>query len=182
MRTLTAALQAAIGSGTRECKVELIDWVPHYRAVYSGGPFGRTDAALAGDGALVQAYNDGAGRVYVRRVLDPTQPSWGSWTLLTGLAATGAGVCLAQLSDRLRLFWQDSATTLIYAADSLDNGGTWSAPASLFDAGGAAAGIGADGASSTVFVLYAAAANTYRVAAWTLAGTWSKADWTLGNS
>ena len=60
----------------------------------------------------------------------------------------GAGVCLAPLSDRLRLFWQDSATTLIYAADSLDNGVTWSAPASLFDAGGTAAGIGADGATT----------------------------------
>src|SRR5207244_8377971 len=100
----------------------------------------------------------------------------------TGLAAAGAGLCIAHLSDRLRLFWQDSATTLIYAADSLDNGVTWSVPALLFDAGGTAAGIGADGANTTVFVLYAAAANIYRVAAWTLAGTWSKADWTLGNS
>jgi hypothetical protein len=53
MRTLSAALQAAIGSGTPECKVELIDWAPHYSAVFSGGPSGRTDAAIAGDGALV---------------------------------------------------------------------------------------------------------------------------------
>src|SRR5437867_846343 len=92
MRTLSAALQAAIGSGTPECKVELIVWAPHYSAVFSGGLSGRTDSAFA------------------------------------------------------------------------------------------AVGIGADGVSTTVFVLYTATANTYRVAAWTWAGSWSRSDWTLGTS
>ena len=33
MRPLSSTLQAAIGSGMPECKVELIDWAPHYSAI-----------------------------------------------------------------------------------------------------------------------------------------------------
>ena len=184
MRTLSAALQAAVvaGNATPDCRVELIDWAPHYTAVYTNGPQARGSAALALDGSIVQAYNDGAGNVYTRRVTDPTQASWGVWSARTAAAAAGAGVCVAALSDRVRLLWQDSASTQIYGADSFDSGQTWGASTSLFDAGGVCAGVAADSVSTQVLVCYAAAPNAYRLAVWSLGGGWTKADWTNGDS
>jgi hypothetical protein len=184
VRTLSAAVQAAVsaGNGVPDFKVELIDWVPHYAAAFSGGPAGRTGAVIAGDGALVQVYDDGAGQVFVRRVTDPTQVSWPAWLQLTTTARASGEVCLANIGGgTIRVFWQDSGTTNIVTRDSTDNGVTWSAAANLFDAGAAVAGIAADGVATQVFVLYLVGGN-WRGALWTSGTPWTKADWTLGDS
>ncbi len=181
MRALSPALLAAIGQAAPLVMLELIDAAPHYTAVYSGGPAGRTSAALAADGSLAQAYADGAGSIYARRVTDPTQPSWGVWSALTTTASANGALCLARLADRLRLFWQDGAGTQLVYRDSLDNGQSWSAAAFLFDAGAAVAGIAADGANGQVFVQYQVGA-LWRVALWSLASGWSKADWSNGDA
>lgn len=186
MRVLPAALTAAVtaGNGTPECRVELIDAAPHYAAVFTGGPSGRHGAAIAADGALVQAYNDGAGpgHIYVRRVGDPTQSSWGAWTALTAAAGAGAGVAVCRLSDRVRVLWQENATTFLDYSDSFDSGVSWSAAAQLFDPGAACSGVAADVSAGIVFVVYVVAANDYRVAVWTLGGGWVKTDWTNGDA
>src|SRR5579864_4414707 len=151
MRTLSAPLQAAIGNAAPLVQLELIDWAPHYAAVFTGGPTGRTSACLAFDGALVQAYNDVQGHVFARRVPDPTQASWGAWAQITAAANTNGVVCLSRLTDRLRLFWQDATTTQLFYADSLTNGASWTSPAALFDPAAALAGIAADSINSQVF-------------------------------
>ena len=181
MRALSPALQAAIGSAEPLVQLELIDWAPHYAAVFSGGPAGRTGAVIAFDGALVQAYSDGAGHLYVRRVADPTQSSWGAWTQITASANSSGLLCLACIGDRLRLFWPDAATTQLFYADSTSNGLSWTAPATLFDPAAPLAGIAADGTGTQVFLLYQTG-GLWRVALWTLGGSWTKADWTNGDA
>lgn len=181
MRSLSAPLQAAIGNAAPLVQLELIDWASHYAPVFTGGPAGRTSACLAFDGALVHAYNDLLGHVYARRVTDPTQASWGAWTQITSASNTSGVICLSKLADRLRVFWQDAATTQLFYADSLTNGASWTAPAALFDPAAALAGIAADGINSQVFVVYQVG-GLWRVALWTLGSGWTKADWTNGDS
>ena len=185
MRTLSAALQAATMTGTAAplLKLELLDAVPHYAAVFTGGPTGRHSAVLAADGAVVQAYHDGVQTVYARRVTDPTATSWGAWTVVAASAAPGAGVALARLSDRLRLFWQSGAGTAIQASDSFDNGASWGAPVALFDPGTAVSGLAADWDAGTVFAAYSVAGGLWRVAVWSLHGAaWAAADWSNGDA
>lgn len=185
MRTLTPALQAAVAGGTAAPAVtlELLDLAPHYAAVFTNGPAGRHGAALAADGAIVQAYHDGQHTIYARRVTDPAAMAWGAWATVAANAASSAGVTVARLSDRLRLLWQDGASTAIQAADSFDDGVSWSAAAPLFDPGATVSGLAADGAVQTIFVAYGAVGGSWRVAVWSLQGTtWTGTDWTNGDA
>jgi hypothetical protein len=181
VRTLPGPVSAGIAAGaTPDVKVELIDWALHYADLFISGPSGRNGAAVAADGTLVQVYNDGAGNIKYRRVADPSQVSWGAFSSLTSTANVSGVVCLAKLSDRLRVLWPDSATTNVVYRDSFDSGVTWSAAANLFDAGAAVAGISADASPNVVFVLYQVGIN-WRVAIWTFTVGWSRGDWSRGD-
>jgi hypothetical protein len=162
-------------------RLELIDAALHYAPVYTGGPMGRNSALLAADGAVVQAYHDGARTVYARRVMAPSMATWGAWVAVTTSAAPTAAPALVGLSDRVRLLWQDAATTTLYAADSFDGGASWGAATALFDSGATAAGLAADGDAATLFVAYTAGGG-WRVAVWTLGSGWTQADWTNGDA
>lgn len=185
MKPLSPTLSAAIAAGVSipAARLELLDAVPHDAPLFDGGPTGRHDATLAPDGAVAQAYLDAGGAVYARRVPDPTLSAWGMWTHITD-AAPAAGVALTMFDDRMRLLWQDAATTGVYASDSVDGGANWAPAALLFDPGATLAGLAADGAG-TVFVAYQTAGATWRVAVWADTdgtGTWRGADWDGGDA
>jgi len=184
MRPLTPELAAAVRQGAAAplVRLELVDHVPHYAVVYAGGPVGRNAAALAPDGAVVQAYHDESRTVYARRVADPTAASWGAWTAVATTAAPGAGVALTRIGGRLRLLWQDTATTGVYAAESTDGGLSWGAATLLFDPAAAVSALAADGDAATVFVAYQSGSGGWQIAVWSLAGTWRGADWTNGSA
>ncbi len=183
MRPLSPALAEAVGAGgaTPLVRLELLDVTPRYVPLFASGPVGRNAAALTLDGAVAQAYQDAAGTVYTRRVPDPTVVPWGAWMPIAAGADTAAGVALARLDDRLRLLWQDGATTAVRAVDSFDGGVTWAAPATLFDPGARLAAVTADGTVGVVFVAYATGGGSWRVAVWSFAGVWQGADWTNGD-
>ncbi len=187
MRPLTPELAAAVRQGNAAplVRLELVDHAPHYAVVYAGGPVGRNDAVLAPDGAVVQAYHDGARTVYARRVADPTAASWGSWAAVATMASSVAGVALARIGGRLRLLWQDAATTGVYAAESTDGGRSWGAATLLFDPAVAACALAADGDANAVFAACQdSGGGQWQVAVWSPTGTgpWSGTTWTGGGS
>jgi len=197
VRLLSSALLAAARDGTAAplARLEVFDTAPRYAPVYTDGPAGRGVAAIAPDGALAQAYHDGARTVYARRVPDPTVAGWGPWSVVAAGAAPGAGVALSRLDGGVgpSLLWQDAATGAVYAADPLGPGAGWGAGTALFSPGtplGALAAdgvggatLGGSGGSGNVFVAYPTASNAWRVAVWSRAGdgTWRGADWTNGD-
>lgn len=186
MRSLppTLADLAWAGGGAPLVRLELMDMTLRYAPLFASGPVGRNAAVLARDGAVLQAYLDGADGarpVYVRRVPDPTITPWGAWTAVAAGADPAAGVALALLDDRARLLWQDGAATAVRAADSFDDGATWTAPATLFDPGARLAALAASGTVGTVFVAYATGTGAWRVAVWSSGGVWRGADWTNGD-
>jgi hypothetical protein len=186
MRAVTGAVAAAAAQGAApDPRLELADIWPHFATVATGGSGGPCAAAIAPDGSVVAAYVSTASpnTIYVQRVTDPSSASqWASWTSVSADARAQAGVCLCVAGGTVRLLWQAAASTAVRYADSLDGGQTWSAPAALFDPGKPCYGLGADGDLTRVFVAYDPGGLGYvRVAAWTLAGTWSGSDWTNGD-
>ncbi len=184
----TAAITAA-GSGASQpdLKVELLN----YAVATTGwqqvgtttGNTGRNHTLVAPDLGLVQAYVDAGSpnaNVYVRKIphnaLTQPFPAWGAATYTT--AQTTAGVNVAQMSDRIRLLFQDSGTNMLRYVDSFDNGVTWGAATDLVVLPGQCYGIAGD-ANSVLFVAYNVGVNSYTVAP-IIAGVVA-APWSAGN-
>ena len=187
MRPLTPELAAMVRQGNAAplLRLELIDHAPHYAVVYAGGPVGRNDAVLAPDGAVAQAYHDGARTAYARQVADPTGASWGSWAVVAPVASSVAGVAVARIGGRLRLLWQDAMTTGVYAAESTDGGRSWGAATLLFDPVATVCALAADGDAATVFAACQdSGGGQWQVAVWSPTGTgaWGGTTWTGGGS
>jgi len=184
MRTLSPALTAAAGSlaSVPDVRLELADVMPHFATVASGSPSGPCAACLAPDGSVVAAYVS-ASNVYVLRVVDPTNAAlWAGWTLLSSDGREQTGVCLCAAGTTVRLIYQQGSASAVRFADSLDNGHSWSAPATLFDPGHLCYGLAADGDLNTVLVAYdAVGLGAVRLAAWQQAGGWHGSDWPNGD-
>ncbi len=186
MRTLSAPLLAAIAAPySPDFRVELADTNPHFATVAAGAPTGPCASALAPDGSLINVYVTTSlpQTVKVQRVIDPANAGqYAVWTALTTDGRAQAGVCVIVSGATVRVLWQSTAGTAIWAADSTNNGVSFGAPASLFDPGHPCYGIAADQDLTRVFVAYdALGLGSVRVALWTLSGTWSHVDWTNGD-
>lgn len=171
-------------SSTPDLRLELADGGAHFAAVYTGASTGPCAACLAPDGSLVVAYVAGA-TVKATRIPDPSVAA--QWTAgYTTVSADGresAGVALCDNGVTVRLLFQQGSSTDIRYCDSLDNGVSWSAPASLFALGKTCYGIGfVDVNFSTVFVAYDnTGGGTVRLAVWRFGGVWAGVDWTNGD-
>ncbi len=187
----TAVGAAGVGASRPDVRLEILDTRQHYALL--GGPSANTgrNAALLSQGTdVIQAYCDMGvpGKIYRRRTLAAailTGASWtAAYTLVDSNAFAFAGVALALLSDRIRLYWQDATTFAVRYSESLDDGATWSAAATTFTPGAPCRGLAGDSgvavAASLVFVVYDVAGPAQRVAVvWAGLGA---VDWTNGDA
>jgi len=182
---------AGVGASRPDVRLELLDTRQHYALL--GGPSANTgrNAALLSQGTdVIQAYCDMGvpGKIYRRRTLAAailTGASWtAAYTLVDSNAFAFAGVALALLSDRLRLYWQDATTFAVRYIESLDDGATWGAAATAYALGLPCRGIAGDGGvvvgAALLFVVYDVAGPAQRVAV-VIPGT-GLVDWTNGDA
>ena len=107
--------------------VPLLPWERLYRGSEGDCPHA---LAVAGDGALIRARNDG-GALAVSRTANPGPASaWGDWTAL-GAAESGTGVALAARGSEALLVHVASGGRALTLRRSADGGASWGAARTL---------------------------------------------------
>jgi hypothetical protein len=191
MRTLTPAIQNALAARARTPAIsaQLFDPIQHYTSYQTLAlAEGISAACVAADGSLVRAYVDRPAGAFsatlsVQRVTDPANASqWSAWTVLSSAnLLREAGCALSNNGTNLRLFAQSGASPYnLLVWNSLDNGATWSGPATIAAINATIRGLGSSG-QNDVFYAYDNAGGEALAVSFYSGGAWSApASWTLG--
>lgn len=194
VRSLNAALTTALDSLTYVPALTLTveDHVLHYALYQSPADADAwNDACLANDNSLVRVQVTRGGLGFtsafrVQRVTDPTQATqWSAWTTLPGSAGLifQDGSCaVSNSAGTLRAFAQrGTGGNDLWTWTSLDNGVTWTGPATVLTPPGGALlkGIGSAG-NNDVFFLYDVPGGEAMGCSFFVGGSWSAfTTWTL---
>ena len=192
VRTLDSSLLAALNAQTRRPALTLTieDHVLHYTSYQTPGTADAwNDACVADDNSIIRVQvtrNGFASTGMIQRITDPTQASqWSSWTTLPGASNKlfqDGGCAVSNSQGTLRAFAQcGTGSSALYVWTSINNGQSWTGPASVLTPPGNALikGIGSAG-NNDVFFIYDVSGGEAIGCAFYSGGSWSSlTSWTL---
>lgn len=161
--------------------MDLLRWQRVYTGAEPGAPHA---AALAADGSLLRARNNG-GQLLVCRTTSPgLGANFSSWSNL-GACASGTGLALAARSGEVLLASVSASGLAIEVRTSADDGANWSAPATIVGEASAISNVAlAFNPPGDACLFYILGASTALKRLRRTGGTWagSGTNWTRGGS
>jgi len=161
--------------------MDLLRWQRLYTGAEPDAPHA---AALADDGSLLRARNNG-GQVLVCRTTSPgVGANFSTWSNL-GACASGTGLALAARSGEVLLATVSASGLAIEVRSSADDGATWSAPATIVSEASAISDVAvAFNPAGDACLFYLLGTSTTLKRLRRTSGTWAGAgtNWTRGAS